>query len=239
MRPQSKEEIRQLVWRRMERERAARFPGTRGRIPNFVGAERAALQLQALRIWKQARVIKVNPDAPQLPVRRMALREGKIVYMPVPRLREKACFLRLDPALLGAHLAQAASIKGADRFGRPVTLEELRPLDLIICGSVAVNVRGARVGKGGGYSDLEYALLTARGVVSSATPILTTIHSLQLLHEAIEMRVHDIPVDWVVTPEGATKLPIHYPRPKGIVWELLAAEKIAAVPVLKTLLGSR
>ena len=239
MMPRTKEEIRDFVWKRMEREQVARFPGTRGRIPNFVGAERAALHLQTVQIWKRARVIKVNPDAPQLPVRRMALREGKIVYMAVPRLREKACFLELDPAILGAHLAQAATIKGADRYGRPVTLEEVRQLDLIVCGSVAVNVHAARVGKGGGYSDLEYALLTERGVVSSATPILTTVHPVQLLHEAIEMRVHDIPVDWVVTPEGATKLPTHYPRPKGIVWELLPSEKIEAIPVLKALHRSR
>ncbi len=239
MTSRSKEAARDLIWKRMERERVARFPGTRGRIPNFVGAERAALHLQSLSIWKRARVIKVNPDAPQLPVRRMALREGKIVYMAVPRLREKACFIELDPARLGSDLARAATIKGADRFGRPVTLEEVRPVDLIICGSVAVSLRGARVGKGGGYSDLEYVLLTAQGRVSSTTPILTTVHPVQLLHEDIEMRVHDIPVEWVVTPDGATKLPTHYPRPSGIVWTLLSEEKVEAIPVLKALSRGR
>jgi 5-formyltetrahydrofolate cyclo-ligase len=29
----------------------------------------------------------------------------------------------------------------------------------VVCGSVAVNRQGARVGKGGGFSDLEFALL--------------------------------------------------------------------------------
>ena len=33
---------------RLERERAARFPGTRGRIPNFRGAEAAASRLASL-----------------------------------------------------------------------------------------------------------------------------------------------------------------------------------------------
>jgi 5-formyltetrahydrofolate cyclo-ligase len=37
--------------------------------------------------WPAARVVKANPDAPQLPVRRRALADGKVVYMAVPRLR--------------------------------------------------------------------------------------------------------------------------------------------------------
>src|SRR5262245_59063975 len=96
-----KQETRERVWRALELHGAARFPGVKGRIPNFVGAERAALRLQELPEWRRARVVKINPDAPQLPVRRMALREGKVVYVAVPRLREEACFLRLDPAVLG------------------------------------------------------------------------------------------------------------------------------------------
>jgi 5-formyltetrahydrofolate cyclo-ligase len=60
-----------------------------------------------------------------------------------------------------------------------------------------------------------------------------------LIHDPIEMRVHDIPVDWVVTPQGVTKLPRHFPRPDGISWELLPPEKIEAIPVLKALLQTR
>lgn len=111
----SKPELREHTWRLLEIHRAARFPGAKGRIPNFVGAERAALALQALPIWRQARVIKVNPDAPQIPVRRMALHEGKTVYMAVPKLREEKCFIELDPARLGKNLAKAATIKGVAR----------------------------------------------------------------------------------------------------------------------------
>lgn len=62
-------------------------------------------------------MIKVNPDAPQIPVRRMALHEGKTVYMAVPKLRAEKCFIELDPARLGKNLAKAATIKGAARFG--------------------------------------------------------------------------------------------------------------------------
>jgi 5-formyltetrahydrofolate cyclo-ligase len=96
----AKPELREHTWRLLELRRVVRFPGAKGRIPNFAGAERAALVLQILPIWRRARVIKVNPDAPQIPVRRMALKEGKIVYMAVPKLCDETCFIELDPARL-------------------------------------------------------------------------------------------------------------------------------------------
>lgn len=234
--PTSKAEVREMIWRAMEVRGVARFPGTKGRIPNFVGAERAALHLQRLSAWRKARVVKINPDAPQLPVRRLALREGKVVYMAVPRLRALECFLELDPARLGKRALQAASIKGAERLGRPVRLEEVPPIDVIVCGSVAVNGRGARVGKGGGFSDLEYGLLAETGKVRPQTPIVTTVHPLQMLPQAVEMQAHDIPVDVVVTPDGPIQLTPAYPRPRGIYPEALTPEKIAEVPVLQHLL---
>ena len=225
-----------MVWRAMEVRGVSRFPGTKGRIPNFVGAERAALQLQTLPAWRAARVVKINPDAPQLPVRRMALREGKLVYMAVPRLGDLECFLELDPARLGRRALQAASIKGAERLGRPVGLEAMPPIDLIVCGSVAVNGKGARVGKGGGFSDLEYGLLAETGKVGPRTPIVTTVHPIQMVPQEIEMRAHDIPVDVVVTPDGLIPLTAAFPRPRGIYPEALDERKIEEVPVLARLL---
>jgi len=235
--PTSKGEVREMIWRALEVRGVARFPGTKGRIPNFVGAERAALVLQSLPAWRRARVVKINPDAPQLPVRRLALREGKVVYMPVPRLAALECFLELDPARLGKRALQAASIKGAERLGRPVGLDAMPPIDLIVCGSVAVNAKGARVGKGGGFSDLEYGLLAESGKVGARTPIVTTIHPLQLVPQPLEMLEHDIPVDVVVTPDGPINLTPAFPRPAGIYRDALTAEKIAEVPVLAHLLG--
>jgi hypothetical protein len=51
------------------------------------------------------------PDSPQRPVRLRALKEGKMVYMAVPRLRELECFIELDPSRLGRNIKQAASIR--------------------------------------------------------------------------------------------------------------------------------
>jgi len=230
--PLSKQECRERVWRALEIHGAARFPGAKGRIPNFAGAERAALQLQALPEWKRARVVKINPDAAQLPVRRLALREGKLVYMPVPRLAALDCFIELDPARLGRDLARAATIKGAAAHGRPLGPDAMRPVDLIVCGSVAVNGLGARVGKGGGYSDLEYGLLRERGLVSDRTTVVTTVHPLQVVPHAIEMLPHDIALDRIVTPAGPLRCGRGLPRPRGLYWSYLDEEKIASIPLL-------
>jgi 5-formyltetrahydrofolate cyclo-ligase len=214
------------VWAALERERAARFPGARGRIPNFVGAEGAARRLAETEEWQAGRVLKCNPDAPQLPVRRLALAEGKVVYMAVPRLRTEKPFLRL---------AGDATIKA--RGARPLAVEELDPVDLVVCGTVAVSPDGVRVGKGGGYSDLELAFLVEAGLVGGETTIATTIHPLQLLDQELPETEHDFRVDLVVTPEETLR-PSRRRRPPGILWSHLTPEKIASIPVLARRAGS-
>ena len=96
----AKQAWRNRVWAAMSETHVARFPGARGRIPNFTGAERAADRLADLAVWKRATALKSNPDLPQLPVRAAALAAGKLVVMAVPRLRTAEPFLLLDPAVL-------------------------------------------------------------------------------------------------------------------------------------------
>src|SRR5919106_2780524 len=163
----TKDEIREKVWKLLKKHKVARFPGAEGRIPNFIGAEACARQLAETSYWKAAKVLKINPDSPQRAVRQRALAEGKTIYMAVPRLRSDEPFIELDPKKLKCSPYIASSIKGAGQHGRPVKLEEVRKIDLVVCGSVAVNHRGARVGKGGGYSDLEFALLTEREKIAA------------------------------------------------------------------------
>ena len=230
---QTKQQLRDRIWETLQRRGVARFPGAVGRIPNFDGASQAAELARRLQVWQRAGVLKCNPDSPQLPLRRAALREGKTIYMAVPRLRQERCFIELDPERLGRRAGAAATIRGSFRYGRPVAVDELRPIDLVICGSVAVNRGGARVGKGGGYSDLEYALAFAAGRLSSDTPILTTVHFLQLIEEAIPRELHDIPVDYIVTPQEVIETHTSLRRPEGIYWKLLPPEKIEAIPALR------
>ena len=231
----SKQEVREATWSRLQDARVALFPGARGRIPNFKGAGEAARRLAATPEWRTARALKCNPDAPQRPVRLTALREGKLVYMAVPRLREVRCFWELDPKRL-RNLAEAATIGGAARRGRAVSPRELPHIDLVVAGSVAVNRRGARVGKGGGYSDLEYAIGRAVGCMDDSTVVATTVHSLQIVDGALPTTAHDFFLDLIVTPDEVIR-PRRGQRaqPRGILPDHLTAEHRETIPVLRRL----
>lgn len=234
----AKQTIRESLWALLEREGAARFPGARGRIPNFVGAEAAAARLAELSEWKRARVVKANPDSPQLPVRARALAESKLVYMAVPRLTDPKPFILLDPQRLKVLPRRAASIRGASAAGRKVSIDEMRPVDLVVCGTVAVNQKGVRVGKGGGFSDLEFALLVEAGLITDDTTLVTTVHPLQVLDEDLPETDHDFRVNRIIAPDEVIACR-RTRRPRGILWDHLDDDKISAIPALKALARGR
>lgn len=230
-----KDRVRERIWDRLSEAGVTRFPfPIEGRIPNFQGAERAATRLAQLPAWRRARVLKANPDSPQRPVREAALRAGMTVYMAVPRLRHRKCFVELRSKRVGDP-RKASTIRGAFDAGTPVEPEEVRKVDLVVTGSVAVDREGGRVGKGGGYSDLEYALGRAFGFVTEETPVITTVHPLQVVETSLPMTDHDVPLDFVVTPHGTIETSPAHERPSGVQWDLLSQEKRARIPVLEEL----
>jgi len=230
----SKDQVRRAVWKAMDREGVSRFPGAEGRIPNFAGAKLAADKLAAHRAYRRARVIKANPDSPQTHARRRALEDGKTIVMAVPRLRDQHPFRLLDPRKLNQRqVREAATIKGALRHGRVVADEELPEIDLVLCGSVAVNLKGARIGKGGGFSDIEYGLLIEAGKIDDHTVVVSTCHPIQILRENLMMTSHDLPVDLVATPRAVIELEREYPRPRGILWNHLQPPQIHEIPILE------
>ncbi len=230
---------REEVWRAMSVKGVARFPAPANRIPNFVGAEAAAAHLAETTEWQRATTIKSNPDSPQLPVRVRALHDGKLLYMAIPRLAEADPFFVLDPEHLADPPQKAASIKGAGRSARTVSLDAMEPVDLVVTGCVAVGEDGARLGKGGGFSDLEFALAAAAGLVGARTIVATTVHDLQVRSaDEIPMTAHDIMVDLVATPGGVFRTTRGRRRLPKLDWRELSDEKIAAIPLLGRLRGA-
>jgi len=230
----AKQDLRERIWDLLEAEGIARFPfPPHDRIPNFAGAEAAAALLGETDEWQAAEAIKANPDAPQLPVRRRALREGKTVYMAVPRLRDENPFYELDPATIPPdEYDSAPTISHVESYARQVPPEEVATIDLVVSGSVAVTATGARVGKGEGYSDLEYAVLRELGLVAGETPIATTVHDSQVVDEDVAVEAHDVPMDLVVTPTETIRTATEHQKPSGVFWDELSDERIAAIPSL-------
>lgn len=236
----AKAALRDEVWSRLEVPGIRRFPGPRNRIANFVGAEAAAERLRATEAWRRAGTLKANPDSPQWPVRARALEDGKLLYMAVPRLALPDPFFLLDPGHLADTPRRASSIKGATASARPVAVTDLEPVGLVVTGCVAVARDGVRLGKGGGFSDLEFAIASEAGLIGPNTLVATTVHPVQLLPAgAIPSTGHDIAVDLIVTPEGVIEVERSgQRRPGRIVWDELTDAKLAAIPMLQRLRSS-
>ncbi|MEM2643648.1 MAG: 5-formyltetrahydrofolate cyclo-ligase [Candidatus Bathyarchaeia archaeon] len=227
----SKEEIRRKIWALMEETGISRFPKpVYGRIPNFVGSNIAAQKLAEQWEFKRAKVIKVNPDSPQRMVRFLALLNGKTLLMPTPRL--SSGFLLLEPRKIPKRAYEdASSIRGAFKYGEICSIDEIPNVDLIVAGSVAVSKDGVRVGKGGGYSEIEYGILRELGVVDEKTPIFTTVHDIQVV-DFVPKDVYDLIVDAIITPTKVIRINDVGERPKGIMWDRIEIERINEIPPL-------
>src|SRR5262249_24285870 len=152
-------------------------------------------------------------------VRFRALREGKVLLMPTPRLR--AGFWLLDPSRVDPQrYFEASSIKGASSLGLSVSLDVLPGIDLLVFGCVAVSRSGDRVGKGEGYAELEFATVRTLERVPDSVVIATTVHDAQLV-ESIPHEPFDVTLDLICTPSQLIRPAHRGPRPPGVVWEYL------------------
>jgi 5-formyltetrahydrofolate cyclo-ligase len=233
----AKDTLRQQIWDRLESDEIARFPfPPHGRITNFKGAKEAAERAMNLPELADAEAVKANPDAPQLPLRRALLHNGTTVYMAVPRLAADRPFVELDPDDI-SDLNAAATISQMSNYGRKVGPEAVPELDGIVVGSVAVTSDGARVGKGEGYSDLEYAVLREFDLIDEETPVVTTAHDVQLIEEDVATERYDVPMDVVCTPTDTVRTETTRPRPQGLFWADLDSKRLEEIPLLERLQG--
>lgn len=237
---EEKNRIRKMIWDRMLKMRIARFPlPPHGRIPNFAGSEKCAYHLDSIEEWRNADVVKINPDSPQRSVRFKALSDGKTLIMPTPRIRQG--FLVINPKRVPeSKLREAATIKGAFKWGERLRtardIAEIGSVDLIVEGSVAVNVHGERLGKGEGYGDLEFAILAELGLVSRDVPVITTVHEIQIVDNSLPQTPHDVSLDYIITPDSIIRTENRSSRPEGLLVELLDSRKISEMPILKEIL---
>ncbi|WP_064094247.1 5-formyltetrahydrofolate cyclo-ligase [Rossellomorea aquimaris] len=229
----AKDEIRQMVWHNLTEKKLGRFPFPLvNRIPNFKGAESAAKFVQSLGVYQHAQVVKVNPDAPQLPLRASVLKDKKTLLIPTPRLKDG--FVMIKPEWVpDGEERKAASIKHMNTYGKVSPLTDIPEIDLIVVGSVAIHPDGRRLGKGEGYADREYAII--REIGNKPVPVITTIISEQLVSEDIPRDSYDLAVDYIVTEKGISETNTPYEKPEGIQWKHVTQEEMEEMPILKEL----
>jgi len=191
----AKKLLREEIWNKLETEHAARFPlPCYGRIPNFDGSNIAAQKVKLLKEWKEAKVIFANPDYAQQKVREYALLDGKVLVMASPKLKHD--YVVVDPKDVEGVESFASTTRGAFRYGTIVNGQEIPKPDLIVEGSVAVDMHGHRLGKGGGYGDVEIETLKK---VFGFISIVTTVHDMQIV-EAVPFEEKDEKISLIVTP---------------------------------------
>jgi 5-formyltetrahydrofolate cyclo-ligase len=158
-------------------------------------------------------------------------------------LAKKKCFVALHRDALeakGIPLEKAANMRDALIHGQLVAFDEMQPIDLVMVGCVAVAATGGRTGKGAGFADLELAMLREGGLVQPETPIITTVHELQVVAgDRLPMQSHDWPLDWIVTPEQVIATHTAFPHPPGLDWDTLQPHQIKQIPVLRRLSQQR
>lgn len=197
----TKDGLREYVWNLLKKRGFTHRETDFGRIPNFKGASRAANMLRSTPEWKDSKVIFSSPDQAQRKVREYALRDGKALIMASPKLKHG--YIYVDPDDASGRESRASTIRGAFQYGK--TLEKFPTVDLVVEGSVAVDLTGGRLGKGGGYGDREIEHLLVEKAIVTDTPIVSTVHEVQIV-EKVPMEPHDRNINMIVTPERVMRI---------------------------------
>ncbi|MGZ7096749.1 MAG: 5-formyltetrahydrofolate cyclo-ligase [Methanobacterium sp.] len=199
---ENKDVIRQRVWNSLENEKLSLPPKPPfGRIPNFKGSKAAANLLRTTEEWINSKVVFSSPDSAQQKVRENALKDKKILIMASPKLKNG--YLIINPEDTINEEKRASSIKGAFKFGR--SIQNFIEVDLMVEGSVAVDLNGNRLGKGGGYGDMEISHLFNLKAIHKGTPIVTTVHEEQII-DKVPFEDHDKKINMIVTPERVIRV---------------------------------
>jgi 5-formyltetrahydrofolate cyclo-ligase len=202
MYPEDKQKMREWIWKTLEDKKLLNSPKPGyGRIPNFKGAEKAAQMLRGTEEWMESEMIFSSPDSAQTKVREYALRDEKLLIMASPKLKKG--YLLVDSKNLDGHEKSASTIRGAFKYGK--TLKHFPVVDLVVEGSVAVDLSGRRLGKGGGYGDQEISHLFREKSIHGDTPLVTTVHEIQIVKE-VPTEPHDKQINMIVTSQDVIRI---------------------------------
>lgn len=232
--------IRQRIWERLA---AVALPDTRFHmnfaefIPDFVDSVLATDRICALPAFAASQFAFITPDNSMVDLRRRMIEAGKPFVMSSFRIDRG--FLLLDPADVPPGAAPyAAWLDGMEHFAKPITLEDIARLgrfDLMVTGASAVSTDGVRFGKGHGYFDLEWGMFSDLGVADENTLVVAAVHDVGVVEDKLHPSETDILADLIATPTRLIDTHRRMRRPRGIKWDLLSTDQIAAMPPLAEL----
>jgi len=238
------EDYRRMVWENLKK---VAVPDSRfhlnfsSYIPDFENGEFARQRLLKHNVYKDAETVFIAPDNCLEELRYQALVDGKEVIVPTYGIRRG--FVHLSNTFVNPHYFElAATLDGMERLGKNLRLIDLRDklsfINLMITGASAVStVNGIRFGKGHGFFDLEWGIMSEIGCVTEKTYVVALVHNCQLIESEIPQSQTDSAVDLIFSTCGIYKIENAHKPSCGIVWEKLEPEMVDDIPVLTELKG--
>ncbi|KAI9643172.1 hypothetical protein NHQ30_007788 [Ciborinia camelliae] len=236
-----KSQVREKVWGEL---RYVAIPDSRfghdysSFICDFVGSNDAGRQLIDLPCYTSARTIFIAPDNCLQELRCQALKDGKTVLCTTYGI--KRGFFLLSPQKIPERKWEVASLlDGMERYGRHITLTEIRSeglrISLMVTGTGAINYKGLRFGKGHGFFDLEWGMLYSIGAVSKDTKTIALVHECQVLDEEFQGEKWDTGCDFVITNKRVITVSGAAKPGYGIIWDKLEKGMMDEIESLREL----
>ncbi|XP_037028956.1 uncharacterized protein LOC119069157 [Bradysia coprophila] len=235
----TKRSLRLQTWRKIENKRCAPNPySIYNRVPNFNGADQAAILLSETNEYKDAKNIKVNSDKAQDPVKIKVIEDSKNLYVATAR-DSKALYAKINCPADADEETKRRAIRNQylSEFGTEIELANKIALDMLVLGAVVASKTGHRIGRGNGYVDLDFGILSKAGAITDNTIIVATVHDEQVCDTLPEdlFTEYDVPIDMIVTPTAVFRVEKRLKRPNGIYWSHLSERRLGIVPILQTL----
>jgi 5-formyltetrahydrofolate cyclo-ligase len=236
------ERYREQIWEDLRRVARpdSRFHWDFSRfIPDFEGSSACAdrvLALEAMTVLGERRIF-IAPDNCLEQLRAQLLRGGIGFVMTTYGIGRG--FQVIDPTVVPPAAVQAAAtLDGFDRFARPISLAELRDgpaFGVCVTGGSAVSRNGVRFGKGHGYFDLEFAILSDLGLAGSLTSVVDVVHDCQYVDDDLMPEQHDVTVNVIITPTRTLPTSSDPRLPARVRWELVPGTEFETLGVLAEL----
>lgn len=202
-------------------------------IADFAGSPACVEQLRALAPYRAAHTVFITPDGSTAALRAAALADGKTLLVTTFGIADGFRRVRPDDLPDGGP-RQAATMEWLTQRAPEVALADLAGADVgvLVTGAGAITRGGLRLGKGHGYFDLEWAMLSEVGGLAPEPLVVGVVHDCQVVDAEVPAAAHDVPVDVVLT--GTRTLTSRVAeRPTGRVdWSLLSDDRVRRIPPL-------